>query len=233
MSSDKTVTVVNDGGLRNYGGFGWVAGRDDEVFVTYQGTVQGSCDQMSLYQAEATGMQYALHLMKCVMQELIAQVCFSIWSDNSALIRRMSKMIEFDPVAAYLKSDPDLYCGIRNVAGKLWIEEIGHFKGHQDQAGRILSNIEKFNVIADKLTIRAVYEENSEEPEWNPLFGTMLKIAGKTITRKEGLQSVIAAEVSDLHEWQRRALNKTRVEYKKIDWTTQHATIAKLPSKTH
>ena len=80
------------------------------------------------------------------------------------------------------------------------IDEIGHVKGHQDQSGRTLLNVERFNVMADKLAAMAVNEENCEEPEWHTSFGTMLKIAGKMITRKEGLQLEIAAKISDLHK---------------------------------
>ena len=116
MSSDETATIVSDGGLRDHGGFGWVAARDDEVIATCCRTVQGSRDQMLSYHTKATGMLSALHVMKCVTQELKAQVHFSIWSDNSALIHRLSKMVEFDPVATYLRSDPNLYCGTRNAA---------------------------------------------------------------------------------------------------------------------
>lgn len=64
MPSDNTMTVVSNGGLRNHGGFGWLA-----AIMTCHGTVQDSHDQMSSYQAEATGMLFALHLMKYVMQE--------------------------------------------------------------------------------------------------------------------------------------------------------------------
>lgn len=42
----------------------------------------------------------------------------SIWTDNAALVKRITKMIEFAPMAVNLKNDPDLYCGIWNAAGK-------------------------------------------------------------------------------------------------------------------
>ena len=87
--------------------------------------------------------------------------------------------------------------------------------------------------MADKLATMAVNEENCKEPEWHPSFGTMLKIAGKMITRKEGLQLGIAAEISDLHKWQREKLDMTHAEYRKIDWPTQHAAMAKLPRRMH
>lgn len=142
-------------------------------------------------------------------------------------------MVEYHPVATYLKSDPDLYCGIKYAANRLKIEEIVHIKGHQDQSGRTLRNIKKLNVIVDKLATKVVNEEKSNEPEWHASFGPMLKIAGKVITQKEGLNLGITAEIEELHEWQSNKLNMNHGDYQKIDWATQLATMAKLPRKTH
>lgn len=111
-------------------------------------------------------------------------------------------MVDHDPVAVYLKSDPDLYCGIRSSAERLTINDIGHVKGHQNRSGRELSNIEKLNILADNLATKAVIEENTAEPEWHESFGPMLKIQGKVMTQKEGMKLGVAASIDKLHEWQ-------------------------------
>lgn len=69
------------------------------------------------------------------------------------------------------------------------------------------------------------------EPQWHEMLEPMLKIDGKTITRKEGMMLCIAAESEELHEWQREKLKLSRSDYRKIDWAAQHAALAKLPRK--
>lgn len=145
----------------------------------------------------------------------------------------MTKMVEFEPVAANLKNDPDPYCRIKNAARKLIIEEIGHVKGYQDSTEEILSTVEKLNVIADKLATKAINEARCGEPKWNEVLGPRLRIDGKLITSKEGLMLRIAAEIEELHEWQREKLQLSRSGYKMIDWAAQHPALAKLPRKTH
>lgn len=80
------------------------------------------------------------------------------------------------------------------------IEEIGYMKGHQDLTGKTLSTMEKLNVIMDKLATKAISEAKCSELEWHKMLVPMLKIDGKTITRKKGLMLSIAAENEELHE---------------------------------
>lgn len=47
MSSYAMITIISDGGLKNHGGFGWVAARDDEIIMYDFGPVTGSQDQMA------------------------------------------------------------------------------------------------------------------------------------------------------------------------------------------
>lgn len=104
-----------------------------------------------------------------------------MWTDNVALVKRMTILVELDPVAANLKNDPDLYCGIGNAAKKMKIEELGNVKGHQDS---FLSMVEKLNVIADKLVSKSVNKVRFSEPEWHKSRGPMLKFDGKVITKR-------------------------------------------------
>lgn len=61
----------------------------------------------------------------------------------------------------------------------------------------------------------------------------MLKFEEKIITRKEGDMLSMAAEIKELHEWQRKKLQMSRCEYAKIDWEAQHTALAKLPQNMH
>ena len=79
-----------------------------------------------------------------------------IWTDNESLVKRMNKFQEYDPVAAYIKNDPDLYSGLRNAANKLNVIQYGHVRGHQDRCGRKLTFVEKMNIMADNLASKAV-----------------------------------------------------------------------------
>ena len=49
MTSDETITVVSNGGLKNYGGFGWVAAVEDKVIMKCCREVKGSKDQSSSF----------------------------------------------------------------------------------------------------------------------------------------------------------------------------------------
>lgn len=70
--------------------------------------------------------------------------------------------------------------------GKMIIEEVGHVKGHQDSTGKVLSTVEKLNVIADKLAMKAISEARCRELEWDKSLVPMLKIDGKVIIEKRG-----------------------------------------------
>lgn len=111
-------------------------------------------------------------------------------------------MVVYDPVSAYLKNSPDLYRGIKHAASKLSRNKISHIKGYQDQTGRTLSNIEKLNIIADKLATEAISEERGGEPEGHDFFWPMRKIDGQTVTRKEGMRLGTAAQSEELNGWQ-------------------------------
>ena len=89
MASDETITLVSDGGLKTYEGFGWVAAMEDEILMTCYGEVKGSCDQTSSYRSEATGMLSEVYVMKRICEQLETRFRCSIWSDNAALVLRM------------------------------------------------------------------------------------------------------------------------------------------------
>jgi hypothetical protein len=112
-------------------------------------------------------MLSALYVMQNITSELQSQVRLSLWSENVALVCRLSNLIEYDPISAFLKSDPDLYCGIISAAKQLSIEGIDHINGHQDRSGRTLNNIEMLNVLANKLATQAFNEEISVKAEWH------------------------------------------------------------------
>lgn len=134
-------------------------------------------------------------------------------------------MIDFDPVSAYTKNDPDLYVRIHKASNKLEIVKIDHVRGHQDRIGQELNLVEKLNVLADQLATKATSESEAAELEWNPEIGPILKIAGHPVTNKEGMFLSIAAE-----GWIRIvAVTKAQIkrsEYTKIDWESQHKTMA-------
>lgn len=75
----------------------------------------------------------------------------SIWTDNEALVRRLRKLKEFDPVSAYTKNDHDIYVGMHEAINQIEIDQIGHVQGHQDKSGRELNHVEKMNILADEL----------------------------------------------------------------------------------
>lgn len=164
MSSDEMITIISNQGLRDHGGFRWAAARDEEIIVYGLGPVTGSQDQMSSYRTEATAMLSDLYIVQNITSELQSQVRLSLWSESTALVQRLSNMLEYDPISAFLRSDPDLYCGIISAAKQLNIEGIDHVKGHQDRSGRTLNNIEKLNVVADKLATRIPWKLNDTKP---------------------------------------------------------------------
>lgn len=51
-TSAQTIALVSDGGLKDEGGFGWVAARDDKIIAVYHCEVHGSQDQLSLFRTE-------------------------------------------------------------------------------------------------------------------------------------------------------------------------------------
>lgn len=57
-------------------------------------------------------------------------------------MRRVHKLMEYNPMTTYLKNDPDLYCGIRNPVKEVDVMEICHVSGHQDGAVQTLSTVE-------------------------------------------------------------------------------------------
>lgn len=54
------------------------------------------------------GMFSLMYVMNRITEQLKAQVQFLVWTDNAALVRRVTKMVDYDPVAMNLKSNPDL-----------------------------------------------------------------------------------------------------------------------------
>lgn len=126
-------------------------------------------------------------------------------------------MIEYDPVATFLKIDPNMYCRIRSAVKQLNIEGFTHVKGHQDRSSRTRNNISRLNIMAERLATQAVNEENSVGPEWHESLGPILKINGKAITQKEGMCLGIAEAAEELYERQRSKFNLIRARYNKID----------------
>jgi ribonuclease HI len=232
MTSEEIVTIVSDGGLKTDGGFGWVAAVDEEIIAKCHGAVRGSRDQLSSFRTEATGMFSAMRLMSSIAKQIRSQIKISAWTDNEALVKRITMMREFDSISANLRNDPDIYCGIRNAIKRLDVIEVGHVKGHQDETGQTLSTIEKLNVMADKLASKAVKEARCGEVEWHETLGPILTIDGKVITKNEGIKLCIAAEEDEFHAWQIEKLKLRPRTYQKIDWAAQHAVLAKLSRKS-
>ena len=86
---------------------------------------------MSSFCTEAMGMYAGLMLFGKILQ--IKKIKVSVCTDNEALVRRIKKLIDFDPVSAYTKNYPNLYVGICEALNQLEIVEIGHVRSHQDQ----------------------------------------------------------------------------------------------------
>ena len=105
-----------------------------------------------------------------------------MWTNNEALVIQIKKLMEYDPISANLKNDPNLYCGLRYMVNQINVKTVNHIRGHQDETGKTLSNVEKLNVLADQLASKAVNEERCDEPKWNIVMGLTLKINGKIIT---------------------------------------------------
>lgn len=152
MTSNDSITVVSNGRLKNHGRFGWAAAIKDEVVMIYGGKVKGSAGETSSFWSEATGMLSVVYVLNTKFR------C-SIWTDNEALVVRMKRMIEYDPISTNLKNDPDLYCGLQKLANQIEIKDVEHVKGHQDKTGRALSMVEKRNGLADKLASKAISKE--------------------------------------------------------------------------
>ena len=55
-------------------------------------------------------MLSAVYAMKRIREQLENRFRCSIWSDNAALVLRMKKMLDHNPIAANLRNDLDLYC---------------------------------------------------------------------------------------------------------------------------
>lgn len=109
-------------------------------------------------------MHAGILLFGKIAKTLNTKMQVRMWTDNEALVRRMKKLLEYNPISAYTKNDPDLYVGMREAVKELEVREAGHVKGHQDRMGRALSVVEKLNVLADKLTTRAVEEGQPTTP---------------------------------------------------------------------
>lgn len=103
MTSDDSITVVSDGALKNHGSFGWVAAIDKEVFMTCRGKGKGCADQMSSFRSKATGMLSAVYDLYRIKEQLNTKYRCSIWTNSDALVIRMKKMIEYDPISVNLK----------------------------------------------------------------------------------------------------------------------------------
>lgn len=127
----------------------------------------------------------ATDVMQRISEQLKVKVRFSMWTNNEALVKRMTKLMDHNPMVANLKNDPDLYCGLKNSTRNIEIEEIAHVKGHQDETGKILNNVEKLNILTYKLAMRGVNKRNCDEPTRNKILGPLLRIDGKVITQKK------------------------------------------------
>lgn len=98
MTSNESVTIVSNRGLKAQGGFCCMAARANEIMATCHGNVKGSINQTSSYRTESTGMFSAIYAMNGIMDQLRAEMKFSIWTDNAIV----TKMIEYDPMAKKL-----------------------------------------------------------------------------------------------------------------------------------
>lgn len=74
MTSNETITIMSDGGLKDNGGFDWVAARDDEILITCYGKVKGSQGQMSSFRSKATSMFSTTYMMYRIREQLKAKV---------------------------------------------------------------------------------------------------------------------------------------------------------------
>lgn len=103
----NVITLVSNCGVKDEGGFGWVAARDDEVIAVCHGNVRGSTQQMSSFRTEASEVFSAVHLISRIARAFQTKI-------NTALVRRVQKLIEHNPIGAYTDNDPDLYCRIKD-----------------------------------------------------------------------------------------------------------------------
>lgn len=134
----------------------------------------------------------------------------------------MKKMLECDPVVAYIKNDPEIYSDLCDTSNQLEGIEYSNVRGHQDQTARELTFVEKMNNLATK----AVAEAEMQNPEWNRNTGPMLKIRGILVMNKEGMNLSIAAERSEFKIWQVQKLEISKSTYNKIVWRSQHKAMA-------
>lgn len=63
------------------------------------------------------------------------------------------------------KNDNDLYMGIHKAMNHIEISEIGHIRSHRVKAGVESNHIEKLNILADKLALKAIEELEASELE--------------------------------------------------------------------
>lgn len=79
--------------------------------------------------------------MSSVAKDFQWKIRVSLWLDNEALVRRVQKMIEGDPIAAFKKNDPDVYCRIKDVVQELELMDVSHMHGHPDNVHQTLSTV--------------------------------------------------------------------------------------------
>ena len=165
INTGDQIKIVSNGGLKRFGGFGWVAAIDEENIASFHGRVTGSEDQMSSFRSETTGMAAAMYLFSKVAKAMESKPEVSLWTDNTGLVKRVEKLVESDPIEAHLMPDHDMYAVIRDSLANLEVTEVGHVKGHQDRESRTLTNTEKMNVEADRFATLAVKDAKICEPE--------------------------------------------------------------------
>lgn len=149
-----------------------------------------------------------------------------LWTDDEALVHRIRKLKELNPVSVYIKNDHNIYVGMHESMEDIKIGQISHICGHQDKLGCELNHAEKLNILMDELATRAIDEFDQSEVEWDSKMGPILEIDGSTITNKEGMHLSIAAEKDEFKLWQREKLKLRRSEFSKIDWHVQHEAMA-------
>lgn len=139
---------------------------------------------MSSFQTKATGMYVGMFLFGKVARKVNTKTKVMMWTDNEVLVRIRKKFLEDNPISAYMKNDPGLYVGMREASKELEVLDVSLVECHQDRTGRVLSAMDKLNVLADKLATKAVGESQIEDPERTKEIGPMLIIVGTPITNK-------------------------------------------------
>lgn len=99
------MTIVSDGGLKNKGSFGWIIADNEEIFARCRGPAGQERRQMSSFRPEATGFYSALLLVAKLSEKCELGTNIEAWTNNLALVRRVSKMCQNNLPIMYSKID--------------------------------------------------------------------------------------------------------------------------------